>query len=81
MSVGMKKCRCRICVYSDVIEGLVKRQATKKDRKLVEELYDRLIHAEDDADYFRIRCHGGFEGLTDKDRDKFAKFYSRKRGE
>lgn len=73
-----KECLCKLCIYSDVIHGLVKRQKSKKDKELVEYLYDRLIHAEEDADYWRIQRHGGFEGLTDVDREKIGKFYSRK---
>lgn len=75
----MKTCPCRICVYSKVISGLVARQATQKDKKLVEELYSNMMHAEDDADYWKIKVHGGFEKLTEEVRKNIEIFESRER--
>lgn len=77
MAENRKKCLCKVCLYSDTIVKLIERQKTRYDKALIEQLYSRLVHAEEDADYWRIRCHGGFEGLTDKDREKIAKFCSR----
>lgn len=58
-----KRCDCKVCLYGRVVKGLLDRQTSSRDRKLVNDLYDRLIHAEDDRDYWRIHYHGGFEAV------------------
>lgn len=72
-----ERCTCKVCVYGDIIKGLVDRQTTKADKALVDGLYNRLMNAEEDADYWRIKRHGGFEGLTDEDVRKMNQFDKR----
>lgn len=75
------KCKCPVCEYGRKVQDLIHRTPEPKDRALIEELYDNLIHAEDDRDYYRVLhdgCrlkHGGMGfadavNLIDKDRKK-----------
>lgn len=65
-----KKCECPVCTYGRKIRDLIHRTPNAVDKALIEELYDNLIHAEDDRDYHSIKnegCaiqHGGI-GFTD----------------
>lgn len=79
MAKKTKKCICKVCLYTDVIRGLVDRQRNEKDKALVEDLYTRMFHAEDDAEYWRIRCHGGFSGLSKESDAAIRAFYARPR--
>lgn len=56
-----KRCECRVCFYGRVVSRLAARQSNARDRKLVNDLYDRMMHAEDDRDYWSILWHGGFQ--------------------
>jgi hypothetical protein len=57
-------------VYGRKVRDLIDRTPDATDKALIEELYDNLIHAEDDQDYYSIKnkgCtlkHGGIS-LTD----------------
>ena len=53
-----KKCECRVCLYGRRIRDLIYRTPDAADKALIEELYDNLIHAEDDRDYYRILNDG-----------------------
>lgn len=53
-----KKCICRVCEYGKIVQDLIHRTKSKKDKALIEELYDNLIHAEDDRDFHSI-CNDG----------------------
>lgn len=53
-----KECQCRVCVYGNKIRDLIYRTPDAADKALIEELYDHLIHAEDDRDYHSIRNEG-----------------------
>lgn len=55
---GKKKCECRVCVYGQKVRDLIHRTADATDKALIEELYDNLIHAEDDRDYHSIKNEG-----------------------
>ena len=60
-----KKCECPVCLYGQKIRDLIYRTKSAADKAFIEELYDHLIHAEDDRDYCSIKneaCiikHGG----------------------
>lgn len=56
--VDKKKCECRVCVYGRKIRDLIYRTPDATDKALIEELYDNLIHAEDDRDYHAIKNEG-----------------------
>lgn len=53
-----KKCQCRVCVYGRKVRDLIHRTPDEGDKKLIEELYDNLIHAEDDRDFHSVRNEG-----------------------
>jgi hypothetical protein len=53
-----KKCQCQVCVYGLKIRDLIHRTQNITDRALIEELYDHLIHVEDDRDYHSIKNEG-----------------------
>ena len=56
--VVKKKCECPVCLYGRKVRDLIHRTADEKDKALIEELYDHLIHAEDDRDYHSIKNDG-----------------------
>ena len=79
-----KSCECRVCQYGKKIRDLIHRTPDAADKKLIEELYDNLIHAEDDRDFYLTvsqGCdikHGGISFtdsciLIDKKREKDSK--------
>ena len=74
----MKHCDCKICLYGREIHALALRQATTQDRARVEKLYERLCCAEEDADYWRIHAHGGFEAI---EKTLFHKKYTKMHAE
>lgn len=51
-----KPCQCPNCVYGKRVRDLVNRTENPDDKKLIEELYSLMFHAEDDRDYWRDRC-------------------------
>lgn len=53
-----KGCKCPVCVYGDKITDLVYRTPDPTDKKLIEELYNNLIHVEDDRDFHSIKNEG-----------------------
>jgi len=57
MTEDRKKCGCPTCLYGAKIRDLIHRTPSEDDKKLIEELYENLICAEDDRDYWKIR-HG-----------------------
>lgn len=57
-SADKKKCECRVCQYGKVVRDLIHRTKDDADKKLIEELYDNLIHAEDDRDFY-LTCSEG----------------------
>jgi hypothetical protein len=80
-SVDKKKCVCPVCLYGQKITDLVKRTRDPKDKALIEELYNNLIHAEDDRDFYKTKdeaCdikHGGMSfteavGVIDATRNR-----------
>lgn len=52
------KCECAVCEYGKVVRDLIHRTPGKQDKNLIEDLYDRLIHAEDDRDFHSIKNEG-----------------------
>lgn len=60
-----KECQCPVCLYGLKVRDLIHRTQDATDKALIEELYDNLIHAEDDRDYHSVcneACkikHGG----------------------
>jgi len=52
------KCQCAVCEYGKVVRDLIHRTPGEQDKKLIEDLYDRLIHAEDDRDFHSICGEG-----------------------
>ncbi len=52
------KCECRVCLYGRKIRDLMYRTKNAVDKALIEELYDNLIHVEDDRDYHSILNEG-----------------------
>lgn len=76
-----KHCTCKICEYGRDISKLAERQATPEDRAMIEKLFDRMFGAEEDADYWRIFAHGGFENVNKTlfDKEYVKKFYDRKK--
>lgn len=56
--VDKKKCECRVCVYGQKVRDLIHRTADATDKALLEELYNNLINAEDDREYYRIKYQG-----------------------
>lgn len=53
-----KDCECRVCVYGNKVRDLIHRTPDATDKALIEELYDNLIHAEDDRDFHSIKNEG-----------------------
>ena len=53
-----KTCNCSVCRYSKKIRALARRQTTLRDKKMVAELYNLFIHAEDDRDYWKLKAKG-----------------------
>lgn len=51
-------CECRVCLYGKKIRDLMYRTKSQADKALIEELYDNLIHVEDDRDYHSILNEG-----------------------
>jgi hypothetical protein len=51
-------CECRVCVYGNKVRDLIHRTPDMADKALIEELYDHLIHAEDDRDFHSIKNEG-----------------------
>jgi len=77
-----KHCNCKICAYGREISKLAERQNTLEDRAMVEKLYDRMSCADEDAAYWRIRDHGGFEAVEKTDfHKKHVKKYSERKKE
>lgn len=69
-STTEKKCECSVCLYGRKIRDLIYRTQDPADKALIEELYDNLVHAEDDRDYHSILNEGyrikhGRMGLSD----------------
>lgn len=60
MTTTTKKqgCECRVCVYGNKVRDLIHRTPDATDKALIEELYDNLIHAEDDRDFHSIKNEG-----------------------
>lgn len=58
-------CKCKVCLYSRKVGALVDRTTNARDRALIDDLYNRLMHAEDDRDFHSVKneaCglkHGG----------------------
>jgi hypothetical protein len=53
-----KVCNCAVCTYGRTIRDLINRTPAEEDKRLIEALYDRLIHSEDDCDYYEILTRG-----------------------
>jgi len=58
MTRPKKICNCFLCRYSKKIRALVRRQTTGRDKKMVMDLYNLFIHAEDDRDYWKFKAKG-----------------------
>jgi hypothetical protein len=60
MTTGTKKdgCKCRVCLYGQKITDLVDRTSDKADKALIEELYNNLMHAEDNRDFHSTKNEG-----------------------
>jgi hypothetical protein len=60
MTTTTKKqgCECRVCVYGNKIQDLIHRTKDPSDKALIEELYNHLIHAEDDRDFHSTKNEG-----------------------
>jgi hypothetical protein len=58
MEPSTKKCACPVCKYGKLIRDLISRQQSQDDKKLLDDLYIRLCHAEEDAEYWRLRARG-----------------------
>ena len=56
MLIHSGKCDCEFCRLSRKIHGLMRRQTSARDEQMILYLTNRLTHAEDDADYWRLRC-------------------------
>lgn len=56
--VDKKKCQCASCLYGQKVRDLIYRTPDATDKALIEELYDKLIHAEDDRDFHSIKNDG-----------------------
>lgn len=58
-------CKCKICLYGKKVGSLIDRTRNARDRALIDDLYNRLMHAEDDRDFSSVKneaCglkHGG----------------------
>ncbi len=48
-------CDCVVCEYGRQVRDFMERTPADDDKKFIEGLYDRLIHAEDDAGYWKLR--------------------------
>lgn len=53
-----KRCECRVCVYGHKVRDLIHRTPDATDKALIKELYDNLIHAEEDRDFHTIKNEG-----------------------
>jgi len=53
-----KRCECPVCTYGRKVRDLIYRTQDPTDKALIEELYDHLIHAEDDRDYHSVKNDG-----------------------
>lgn len=53
-----RTCECPVCLYGRKIRDLIHRTTDPKDKALIDELYDRMIHVEDDRDYHSIKNDG-----------------------
>lgn len=55
-SVSDQTCDCPVCAYGRRIAELIERTLLDEDRALVRDVYNRLVNAEDDRDYWQMRC-------------------------
>lgn len=53
-----KECKCPVCLYGEKVRDLIHRTPCATDKAFIEELYDHLIHAEDDRDFHSIKNEG-----------------------
>lgn len=54
MIQGDGSCSCKTCEYGRRISGLIERQATTQDQKLIRELYESFAN----ATYYNALCAG-----------------------
>lgn len=51
-------CMCPSCSYGRKIRDLIERTPVEDDKSLIEDVYSRLFHTEDDRDYYKILVEG-----------------------
>lgn len=65
MATNKKGCKCATCGYGHRVSDFVQRMKADADKAFIRDIYDRMIHAEDDAEYWEMKAKGTWPGDTE----------------